>query len=118
MAAHDLVIRSGTVVDGTGAPRRTADVAVDDGVITEVGEVDGRGTRELDDLRDPAGQRTELHPSHVLGQLWSLEELFAYGQRNFDCDYTFWHFREFPNHGEYGWPDTRSVILSNPYFYE
>jgi N-acyl-D-amino-acid deacylase len=45
---HDVVIRAGTVVDGTGAPRRTADVAVDDGVITAVGRVDERGHRELD----------------------------------------------------------------------
>src|SRR5438445_1847027 len=45
---HDVVIRSGTVVDGTGAPPRTADVAVDDGVITEVGRVDERGHRQLD----------------------------------------------------------------------
>ena len=39
---HDLVIRAGTVVDGTGAPARTADVAVAGGTITEVGRVDGR----------------------------------------------------------------------------
>src|SRR3954451_18274452 len=45
---HDLVIRGATVVDGTGAPRRTADVAVDDGRITAVGDVDGRGRREID----------------------------------------------------------------------
>lgn len=45
---HDLVIRGGTVVDGTGAPARTADVAVTDGVVTEVGRVDGRARRELD----------------------------------------------------------------------
>ena len=48
MAEHDLVIRAGTVVDGTGAARRTADVAVNDGVITHVGEVDGTGAREID----------------------------------------------------------------------
>jgi len=45
---HELVIRGGAVVDGTGAPARTADVAVDGGCITAVGEVEGRGTRELD----------------------------------------------------------------------
>jgi N-acyl-D-aspartate/D-glutamate deacylase len=45
---HDLVIRGGTVVDGTGAPARTADVAVTDGRIAEVGEVDGSGRREID----------------------------------------------------------------------
>jgi len=48
MAEHDLVIRGGNVVDGTGAPARTADVAVDDGVITAVGGVEGTGARELD----------------------------------------------------------------------
>jgi N-acyl-D-aspartate/D-glutamate deacylase len=45
---HELVIRGGTVVDGTGAPALTADVAVDDGRITAVGKVDERGARELD----------------------------------------------------------------------
>ncbi len=45
---HELVIRGGTVVDGTGAASRTADVAVDDGRISEVGRVDERGRRELD----------------------------------------------------------------------
>ncbi|MEQ1787666.1 MAG: amidohydrolase family protein, partial [Acidimicrobiales bacterium] len=48
MTAHDLVIRGGTVVDGTGAPGRTADVAITDGVVTEVGSVDGRGREEID----------------------------------------------------------------------
>jgi N-acyl-D-amino-acid deacylase len=45
---HELVIRGGTVVDGTGAPARTADVAIDGGRITEVGKVDAKGAREVD----------------------------------------------------------------------
>jgi N-acyl-D-aspartate/D-glutamate deacylase len=45
---HDLVIRNGTIVDGTGAERRPGDVAVDGGVITAVGEVADGGRRELD----------------------------------------------------------------------
>ncbi|MFV0258916.1 MAG: N-acyl-D-amino-acid deacylase family protein [Acidimicrobiales bacterium] len=48
MSQHDLVIRQGTVIDGSGADRFVADVAVSDGVITEVGEVTGRGRREID----------------------------------------------------------------------
>ena len=38
---HDLVIKGGNVVDGTGVAARTADVAITDGVVTEVGRVDG-----------------------------------------------------------------------------
>jgi len=43
----DLVIRGGTVYDGTGAPGRSADVAVTGGVIEEIGP-DLRGKQELD----------------------------------------------------------------------
>jgi N-acyl-D-amino-acid deacylase len=47
-AEYDLVIRNGIVVDGTGLPRRRADVAVQDGRIAAVGFVDGAGAREID----------------------------------------------------------------------
>jgi N-acyl-D-aspartate/D-glutamate deacylase len=46
--SHQLVIRGGTVVDGTGTEPRVADVAIDDGIITAVGVVDGRGEAEID----------------------------------------------------------------------
>src|SRR3954463_6004994 len=45
---HDLVIRGATIADGTGGPTFAGDVAVDSGILTEVGTVDGRGHRELD----------------------------------------------------------------------
>ena len=45
---HDLVIRGGTVVDGTGSPGRSADVAVDGGIVVEVGRVASQGRQELD----------------------------------------------------------------------
>jgi N-acyl-D-amino-acid deacylase len=45
---HDLVSRNGTIVDGTGAEPVTGDVAIDDGLITAVGDVDGQGREELD----------------------------------------------------------------------
>lgn len=46
--AHDLVVRAGTVVDGTGAPPTTADVAVDGDRIVAVGRVEGKGEVEID----------------------------------------------------------------------
>ena len=45
---HDLVIRKGTTVDGTGRERFEGDVAIDDGAITAIGAVSGRGRREVD----------------------------------------------------------------------
>jgi N-acyl-D-aspartate/D-glutamate deacylase len=45
---HDLVVRGGFVVDGTGAPGRVADVAVEDGLIVEVGEGLGPARRDVD----------------------------------------------------------------------
>ncbi len=45
---HDLVIRGGSVVDGSGSPVREADVAIDAGRIAAVGAVSARGREELD----------------------------------------------------------------------
>jgi N-acyl-D-aspartate/D-glutamate deacylase len=50
---HDLVIRGGFVVDGTGTPGRLADVVIDNGLITAVVDADstaevGAATRDVD----------------------------------------------------------------------
>ena len=46
--AHDLVIRGGTLVDGTGASATRGDVAIDGDRIVEIGDVDERGWQEID----------------------------------------------------------------------
>jgi len=46
--AYDLVVRGGTLADGTGAATYEADVAIKDGRIAAVGEVRGRGAEEID----------------------------------------------------------------------
>jgi N-acyl-D-amino-acid deacylase len=45
---HDMVIRGGTIVDGTGAPAFTGDVAIDGGRITAVGTITAKGREEID----------------------------------------------------------------------
>ena len=45
---YDLVIRGGNVVDGTGLPGYTADVAVQDGRIAAIGRIAGEAQRVVD----------------------------------------------------------------------
>ena len=45
---HDLIIRGGTVADGSGQPTRLADVAIDGSIVTEVGAVEGAARRVVD----------------------------------------------------------------------
>lgn len=45
---HDLVVRNATIVDGTGAPPRSGDMAVDGATITAIGRDIGPGRREID----------------------------------------------------------------------
>ena len=47
--AHDLIIRGGAVLDGTGSEAISADVAIDGDRITVVGDLAGaEATREID----------------------------------------------------------------------
>ena len=45
---YDLIIRNGTVIDGTGADRKVADIAISGGRIMKVGEVLERANNEID----------------------------------------------------------------------
>lgn len=46
--AHDLIIRGGTVVDGTGNAPQVADIAIDNGLISAVGALDGSADKLID----------------------------------------------------------------------
>jgi len=45
---HDLIVRGATLVDGTGSEARTADIAIDDGVISAVGHLGGTAKKTID----------------------------------------------------------------------
>ena len=45
--SHDVVIRGGSVVDGTGAEPYSADIAIDGDTITEIGKVADKGKAEI-----------------------------------------------------------------------
>ena len=45
---HDLIIRNGTVIDGSNSPRRAADIAIVQGKIAEIGNIHGSAREEID----------------------------------------------------------------------
>ena len=52
---HDVVIRGGTIVDGTGAPATTGDVAIEDGKIAALGRDVGAGCLVWGSFGGPIG---------------------------------------------------------------
>ena len=71
---HDLIIRGGTIADGSGQPTRTGDVAIDGSLVTAVGEVEGPARRviEADGLLVAPGW-VDIH-THYDGQAtWDPE---------------------------------------------
>jgi N-acyl-D-amino-acid deacylase len=47
--AYDLIIKGGTVVDGSGLPGYRADVGIQDGMIAKIGNLKGEGAKETMD---------------------------------------------------------------------
>ena len=45
---HDLIIKGGSIVDGSGAPAFIGDIAIDDGNITAVGSIDAPAKETID----------------------------------------------------------------------
>ena len=48
MATYDLLIKNGTVVDGTGAPRFQADIGIRNGRIADMGRITGSAAETVD----------------------------------------------------------------------
>ena len=51
MAQFDLILEGGDVIDGTGAPRRTASVAIKNGRIAAIGDLDASNAERVIDAR-------------------------------------------------------------------
>jgi N-acyl-D-aspartate/D-glutamate deacylase len=106
---HDLVIRGGTVVDGSGQPGRPADVAVDAGLITGVGRIPERGREELD------AEGHVVTPGFVDGHTHMDAQLFWEPMGSSSC----WHGVTTAVMGNCGFTlapardDERSLVVAN-----
>ncbi len=85
-ANYDIIIRNGRVLDGAGNPWIAADVAIKDGRFVRIGQVPGKGKREIDaggkyvspgwiDMQDQSGSvltRNGLAESKLMQGLTTL----------------------------------------------
>ena len=97
--SHDLVIRKGNIADGRGSPLYQADIAINDGVISRIGNISERGREELDargllvapgwvDIHShydgQAFLKTDCYPRAGTEQPLLLWEIAALASRRFD----------------------------------
>ena len=76
--SYDIVIRNGTIYDGTGAPGRVGDLAIRDDRIVAVGKVEGRGRSEVD------ARGMAVAPGFINMLSWATESLIADGHSQSD----------------------------------
>ena len=71
MKMHDLIIRGATLVDGTGSAPRLADVAVQSGRVSAIGQVSGAAAKMIDaDGLVLAPGIVDLHTHYDAQVLW------------------------------------------------
>jgi N-acyl-D-amino-acid deacylase len=69
--AYDLIVRGGTIYDGSGKPPVVGDVAIKDDRIVAVGEVEGQAEREV------AANGMAVAPGFINMLSWATESLIA-----------------------------------------
>src|SRR5205807_1873651 len=70
-AMLDVIIRNGTVVDGTGAPGTRADLAIEDGRIAAIGTIDEGAARTIDaDGKVVAPGFVDIHTHYDAQVFW------------------------------------------------
>ena len=84
-ARFDLIIRNGTVIDGTGNKGFEGDVAIRDGRIAAVGNIAGTGHEELD-AKGRIVTPGFVESRHVVGLVLDRKGDLACGRRAAECD--------------------------------
>jgi N-acyl-D-amino-acid deacylase len=74
-AAHDVIIRGGTVYDGSGTPARVADVAIDGDRISVIGDLSAQKGRSEVDARG-----LDVAPGFINMLSWATESLIEDGR--------------------------------------
>ena len=78
-ASYDVIIRGGTVYDGSGGPPYVADVAIDDDVIVAIGDLGDAGAPEIIDATGLA-----VAPGFINMLSWANESLIEDGRSQSD----------------------------------
>ncbi len=76
--AYDVVIRGGTIYDGTGSPGRVGDVAIKGDKVVAVGKVAGRGKTEVD------AKGMAVAPGFINMLSWATDSLIVDGRSQSD----------------------------------
>ena len=66
MADYDIIIKGGTVVDGTRTPRYVSDIAIKDGKIAQIGGLKGKTAEACSGRCGPHCGTRLCRPAHAL----------------------------------------------------